>query len=124
MLRLNWTSGGICKVKSEGNAEGDVVASSSSHPSKESIPSNKMSEGTEFDSLCSEINFPDFSDWENSNLQVAPGAVVCVEAEVRGDVKIGTKTVVHPCAKILATTGPIVIGESNIIEELVVIENK
>ena len=110
-------------MKSEGNAEEDVVASSGGDPLKESISSNKMSEGTE-DSLCSEINFGDFSDWENSNLQVAPGAVVCVEAEVRGDVKIGTKTVVHPCAKILATAGPIIIGESNIIEELVVIENK
>jgi dynactin-6 len=47
-----------------------------------------------------------------------------VEAEVRGVIRIGTRTVVHPCAKILATEGPIVIGESNIVEEQVVIENK
>lgn len=57
-------------------------------------------------------------------MQIAPGAIVCVESEVRGDVKIGTRTIVHPCAKILATDGPIVIGESNIVEEMVVIENR
>jgi len=52
------------------------------------------------------------------------GAVVCVEAEIRGEVKIGTKTIIHPCAKILATNGPIIIGDANIIEELATVENK
>jgi dynactin-6 len=56
--------------------------------------------------------------------QIPPGAVVCLEAEIKGDVKIGPKTVVHPNAKIFATDGPIVIGEYNIIEELAVIENR
>jgi dynactin-6 len=51
------------------------------------------------------------------------GAVVCVEAEVTGDVKIGTKTIIHPCAKILAKNGPILIGDFNIIEELSTIVN-
>lgn len=55
---------------------------------------------------------------------MAQGAVVCVEASFQGEVKIGSGTVVHPCARILATGGPIIIGESNIIEERVVIENK
>ncbi|ODN04875.1 Dynactin subunit 6 [Orchesella cincta] len=59
-----------------------------------------------------------------ANLQITVGAVVCVEAEIRGDVRIGTKTIVHPCAKILATGGPIVIGDANIVEELATIENK
>jgi len=45
------------------------------------------------------------------------GAVVCVEAELFGDVKIGTKTIIHPCAKIDAKNGPIIIGDLNIIEE-------
>lgn len=58
------------------------------------------------------------------NLQITHGAVVCVEAEIKGEVKIGTRTIVHPCAKILATGGPIVIGDANIIEELATIENK
>lgn len=59
-----------------------------------------------------------------SNLQITVGAVVCVEAEIRGEVKIGTKTIIHPCAKILATNGPIIIGDANIIEELATVENK
>jgi len=57
------------------------------------------------------------------SLQITTGACVCVEAEIRGEVKIGTKTIVHPCARILATGGPIIIGDANIIEELVTIEN-
>lgn len=36
----------------------------------------------------------------------------------------GSHTVIHPCAKILAETGPIVIGENNLIEENVTIINK
>jgi dynactin-6 len=55
---------------------------------------------------------------------IVTGAVVCVEAEITGDVRIGTKSIVHPCAKIKATKGPILIGEANIIEELVTIQNK
>jgi len=56
---------------------------------------------------------------------IVTGAVVCVEAEISGDVRVGAKTIVHPCAKIkvLPGAGPIVIGESNIIEELVTIQN-
>jgi len=50
--------------------------------------------------------------------------VVCNVAVIKGDVKIGMKTIIHPCAKILATGGPIVIGDSNIIEELACIENR
>jgi len=67
---------------------------------------------------------PDCLDGFNSSLQITVGAVVCVEADIRGDVKIGTKTIVHPCAKIWATKGPIVIGDANLIEELSFIENK
>ena len=37
---------------------------------------------------------------------------------------VGSHTVIHPCAKILAETGPIVIGENNLIEENVTIINK
>ncbi|XP_062511930.1 dynactin subunit 6-like [Corticium candelabrum] len=59
-----------------------------------------------------------------SEVDISKGAVVCVEAEIKGDVMIGTGTVVHPKAKIIAEAGPIVIGENNLIEEQVVIINK
>jgi len=36
----------------------------------------------------------------------------------------GTKTVVHPKARIIAEDGPIIIGENNIIEELACLINK
>ncbi|KAL1023887.1 hypothetical protein UPYG_G00048530 [Umbra pygmaea] len=55
--------------------------------------------------------------------KIAAGAVVCVESEIRGDVTIGARTVVHPKARIIAEAGPIVIGEGNLIEEQAVIIN-
>ncbi|KAG9342517.1 hypothetical protein JZ751_016520 [Albula glossodonta] len=55
--------------------------------------------------------------------KIAAGAVVCVESEIRGDVTIGPRTVVHPKARILAEAGPIVIGEGNLIEEQALIIN-
>ncbi|KAF3852170.1 hypothetical protein F7725_005525 [Dissostichus mawsoni] len=64
----------------------------------------------------------------NTNLvekgvKIAAGAVVCVESEIRGDVTIGPRTVVHPKARIIAEAGPIVIGEGNLIEEQALIIN-
>jgi len=58
-----------------------------------------------------------------TGVQVTYGAVVCVEAELTGDVRIGLKTIIHPCAKILAKNGPIIIGDFNIIEEMATIVN-
>ncbi|XP_028657984.1 dynactin subunit 6 [Erpetoichthys calabaricus] len=57
------------------------------------------------------------------SVKIAPGAVVCVESEIRGEVTIGPRTVVHPKARILAEAGPIIIGEGNLIEEQAVIIN-
>ncbi|XP_017819239.1 dynactin subunit 6 isoform X1 [Callithrix jacchus] len=57
------------------------------------------------------------------SVKIAPGAVVCVESEIRGDVTIGPRTVVHPKARIIAEAGPIVIGEGNLIEEQALIIN-
>nr|KAG5690307.1 hypothetical protein BaRGS_022534 [Batillaria attramentaria] len=37
---------------------------------------------------------------------------------------VGARTVIHPKARIIAEAGPVVIGEFNIIEELVHITNK
>lgn len=56
--------------------------------------------------------------------KIANGAIVCCECELQGEIDIGTRTVIHPRAKILALSGPIVIGENNIIEEQVQIINR
>ena len=40
-----------------------------------------------------------------SQLKITPGALVCNEAEILGDVSIGVKTVIHPKAKIIAEKG-------------------
>ena len=45
------------------------------------------------------------------NIKIAPGAIVCNECELKGDITIGTKTVIHPKAKIIAESGPIIIGK-------------
>lgn len=51
-------------------------------------------------------------------------AIVCKECDLIGDISIGAKTIIHPRAKIIAEAGPIIIGESNLIEEGVQIINK
>ncbi|XP_016114783.1 dynactin subunit 6-like [Sinocyclocheilus grahami] len=58
------------------------------------------------------------------SVKIAAGAVVCVESDIRGDVTIGARTVVHPKARIIAEAGPIVIGEGNLIEEQALIINR
>ncbi|XP_039255292.2 dynactin subunit 6-like [Styela clava] len=57
-------------------------------------------------------------------LKIAPDTVVCVNAEIKGDVTIGSKTIIHPKARICAQDGPIIIGEGNLIEEQSLIINK
>lgn len=42
---------------------------------------------------------------------------MCLESKLKGVITIGSMTVVHPKASIIAEAGPIVIGENNIIEE-------
>uniref|UniRef100_A0A8C8YG29 Dynactin subunit 6 n=1 Tax=Prolemur simus TaxID=1328070 RepID=A0A8C8YG29_PROSS len=51
------------------------------------------------------------------SVKIAPGAVVCVESEIREDIIIGPRTVIHPKARIIAEARTIVIGESNLTEE-------
>ncbi|XP_046343919.1 dynactin subunit 6-like [Haliotis rufescens] len=58
------------------------------------------------------------------SVKIAPGAVICDECELVGDITIGTRTVIHPKARIIAEAGPIIIGEFNIVEELVEIVNR
>ncbi|RZF37250.1 hypothetical protein LSTR_LSTR015886, partial [Laodelphax striatellus] len=54
-------------------------------------------------------------------LKIASSAVVCVESKLKGTVSVGSMTVIHPKASVIAEAGPIIIGENNIIEEQVVI---
>lgn len=56
-------------------------------------------------------------------LKLGTGSVVCQEAEIKGEVTIGSRTVVHPKARILAEAGPIFIGDNNLIEEQATIVN-
>lgn len=57
------------------------------------------------------------------DVSIATGAVVSSECDLQGDIIVGTRTVIHPKARILARAGPIRIGESNLIEEQVEIVN-
>jgi len=50
--------------------------------------------------------------------------VICQEADLRGEITIGAGTVLHPRCRIVAETGPIVLGTNNIVEENAVIFNK
>lgn len=59
----------------------------------------------------------------SSKVKIAPTAIVCQEAVLKGDITVGEHTVIHPNCHILATGGPIVIGNGNVIEETVCIEN-
>lgn len=56
--------------------------------------------------------------------RITPGAVVCSECELSGEVTIGANTIIHPKARILAEAGPIQIGAFNLIEEQVEIINR
>ncbi|OON14191.1 hypothetical protein X801_10021 [Opisthorchis viverrini] len=55
--------------------------------------------------------------------RITPGAVVCSECELCGEVVIGAGTIVHPKARIVAEAGLIHIGAFNLIEEQVEIIN-
>ncbi|XP_036439098.1 dynactin subunit 6 [Colossoma macropomum] len=66
---------------------------------------------------------PNAKQTNQKSVRIAAGAVVCVESEIRGDVTIGPRTVVHPKARIIAEAGPIIIGEGNLIEEQALIIN-
>jgi len=51
-------------------------------------------------------------------------AIVCQDVELKGDITIGSGTIVHPKATIFAIAGPIIIGMGCIIEEGAIIVNR
>lgn len=55
---------------------------------------------------------------------VGSRVIIANEADLRGEISIGSGTVVHPKATILALQGPISIGADCIIEELAVLVNR
>ncbi|RTG87725.1 dynactin 6 [Schistosoma bovis] len=59
-----------------------------------------------------------------SQVRITPGAVVCSECELSGEIIIGANTIIHPKARIIAEAGPIHIGSFNLIEEQVEIVNR
>jgi dynactin-6 len=57
-------------------------------------------------------------------VKICEKALVCKEhTRLQGDILIGSKTVIHPTAQILAVGAPILIGDCNLIEEYVTIRN-
>jgi len=54
----------------------------------------------------------------------SPKAIVCQDADVRGDVTIGPLCILHPKCTVIALSGPIVFGQGNIVEETAVIVNR
>lgn len=53
-----------------------------------------------------------------------PGATVCEDCTLEGDITIGGGTVIHPRVTIIAEGGPIIIAEYCIIEEYSTIIHK
>ncbi|ULU10332.1 hypothetical protein L5515_000634 [Caenorhabditis briggsae] len=60
---------------------------------------------------------------DSSRVSIATSTIVCVEAEIKGEVIIKEGCVVHPHVVFDATNGPIYVGENNIFEEFAVIRN-
>ncbi|CAK1546269.1 unnamed protein product [Leptosia nina] len=58
------------------------------------------------------------------NVKILPGATVCEDCTLEGDITIGSGTVIHPRVTIIAEGGPIVIAEYCIIEEYSTIIHK
>ncbi|KAJ9477805.1 Dynactin subunit 6 [Pseudozyma hubeiensis] len=58
------------------------------------------------------------------NLTVGTRVIIAQDADLRGEISVGSGTVIHPKATILALQGPISIGTNCIIEETAVIVNR
>ncbi|PWN51302.1 trimeric LpxA-like protein [Violaceomyces palustris] len=57
-------------------------------------------------------------------LTVGSRVIIAEQADLRGEISIGSGTVIHPKATILALQGPISIGSNCIIEETAAIVNR
>uniref|UniRef100_A0A6P7GII6 Dynactin subunit 6 n=1 Tax=Diabrotica virgifera virgifera TaxID=50390 RepID=A0A6P7GII6_DIAVI len=59
-----------------------------------------------------------------NSIKILPGALVCEDCKLRGDITIGSGTIIHPGATIIAEAGPIIIGDNCLIEEQVKIVHR
>ena len=89
-----------------------------------SSPSTTSSTSSTSSSSSSPSSSTEASSSANPDLTIEPGAIVCKTSNIQGDVTIGTGTVVHPKASIIAEGGPIIIGPNNIVEEFALIKNE
>lgn len=62
--------------------------------------------------------------FRRDNLVVGTRVVIAADADLRGEISVGSGTVIHPKATILALQAPISIGSNCIIEETAVIVNR
>ncbi len=62
--------------------------------------------------------------FRRDNLVVGTRVVIAQDADLRGEISVGSGTVIHPKATILALQGPISIGSNCIIEETAIIVNR
>lgn len=61
---------------------------------------------------------------DNDDIKVGAGSAVCAEATLRGAVRIGKRCVVHPTCEIRGgAAGGIEIGDRNVLEDRVILEN-
>ncbi|GAA5974243.1 hypothetical protein JCM21900_006288 [Sporobolomyces salmonicolor] len=63
---------------------------------------------------------PDIKD----SFKVGTKCVAVADSDLRGDITLGSGTILQPRCTVLAMSGPIVFGSNNIIEENVVIVNR
>lgn len=57
-------------------------------------------------------------------ITVGSKAIVCQDADLRGEISIGAGCVLHPRCTIFAYAGPIILGECCIVEETAIIVNR
>lgn len=62
--------------------------------------------------------------FRRDNLTVGTRVIIAQDADLRGEVSVGSGSVIHPKATVLALQGPISIGSDCIIEETAVIVNR
>lgn len=86
-------------------------------PPYDSAPPHHASPSTPMPSSLSAL-------YRRDNLIVGTRVVVAADADLRGEISVGSGTVIHPKATILALSGPISIGSNCIIEETAVIVNR
>ncbi|XP_026472716.1 lutropin-choriogonadotropic hormone receptor-like [Ctenocephalides felis] len=57
------------------------------------------------------------NSWRRSRLKIYGGALVCEDSHLEGKITIGVGCVLHPKACIIASAGPVVLGDNCIVEE-------